>query len=232
MIFNKANGVEEDGIDNEDVWDDTELIKMYEHAVSATYSKLGASPMRKAWSIGDSCLARYYEDNLFYPAKILEIKRDESTLPEYLVLYKGYGNTDWVSYDDLTQATSDDSLQEGDNEAMDSSFADSPNKLPLRETKIRKDQQKPTGGYRKEADCQNTIGEHPHPTIPSIAPPPPSVFSGISQPNESEALSSMLMSWYMSGYHTGYYQSGVTQEIGAYRNHCKFAAIMDARFKT
>ncbi|KAK6050895.1 hypothetical protein COOONC_11603 [Cooperia oncophora] len=46
----------------------------------------------------------------------------------------------------------------------------------------------------------------PHPTIPSIAPPPPSVLAGLSVPDEAEALSSMLMSWYMSGYHTGYYQ--------------------------
>ncbi|VDM97839.1 unnamed protein product [Thelazia callipaeda] len=29
----------------------------------------------------------------------------------------------------------------------------------------------------------------------------------MQMPNEEEALTSMLMSWYMTGYHTGYYQA-------------------------
>uniref|UniRef100_A0A183GMH4 Tudor domain-containing protein n=1 Tax=Heligmosomoides polygyrus TaxID=6339 RepID=A0A183GMH4_HELPZ len=93
-------------------------------------------------------LARYSEDDLYYPAKILEIRKETADLPGYLVLYDGYGNTDWVFHVDIISAS-----------------------------------------------C-----------IPTIAPPPPSVLGGLSVPDEAEALSSMLMSWYMSGYHTGYYQ--------------------------
>ncbi|VDL77791.1 unnamed protein product [Nippostrongylus brasiliensis] len=92
-------------VENEDVWDDTELIKMYEHSVSATYSKLGADTTTNDWSVGDPCLARYSEDDLYYPAKILEIREEKPDQPGYLVLYDGYGNTDWVSVDDIIPAT-------------------------------------------------------------------------------------------------------------------------------
>ena len=41
--------------------------------------------------------------------------------------------------------------------------------------------------------------------MPDIPPPPPEMSSD-SIESDSEALYSMLISWYMSGYHTGYYQ--------------------------
>ncbi|WKX89002.1 hypothetical protein Q1695_008562 [Nippostrongylus brasiliensis] len=194
-------------VENEDVWDDTELIKMYEHSVSATYSKLGADTTTNDWSVGDPCLARYSEDDLYYPAKILEIREEKPDQPGYLVLYDGYGNTDWVSVDDIIPATSDEGSQEDPNAAMESeSFVASSGQPASKSSRVKKERTS-----RKTASSSHRHHSrerpHPHPIIPSIAPPPPSVLNGLSVPDESEALSSMLMSWYMSGYHTGYYQA-------------------------
>ncbi|PIO61767.1 hypothetical protein TELCIR_16697, partial [Teladorsagia circumcincta] len=93
---------------------------MYEHSVSATYCKLGAAAASNDWSVGDSCLARYCEDDLYYPAKIEEIREEKPDQPGYLVRYEGYGNTDWVSSDDIIPATSDDGSQEDGNVDMES----------------------------------------------------------------------------------------------------------------
>uniref|UniRef100_A0A8C4WY96 Survival Motor Neuron Gemin2-binding domain-containing protein n=1 Tax=Eptatretus burgeri TaxID=7764 RepID=A0A8C4WY96_EPTBU len=58
--------------------------------------------------------------------------------------------------------------------------------------------------------------------MPPVVPPPPIPPNG-SIEGEDEALGTMLMSWYMSGYHTGYYlglQHGRRGEK-AYRGFCK-----------
>uniref|UniRef100_A0A7I5E609 Tudor domain-containing protein n=1 Tax=Haemonchus contortus TaxID=6289 RepID=A0A7I5E609_HAECO len=194
----------DESVENEDVWDDTELIKMYEHSVSATYCKLGAAATSNCWSVGDSCLARYSEDDLYYPAKIEEIREEKPDQPGYLVRYEGYGNTDWVSADDIVPATSDDGSQEDGNVNMDSA----PENTPVKRHAVKTSKSKKGRTSRKESSTSGRLlADRPHPTIPSIAPPPPSVLAGLSVPDEAEALSSMLMSWYMSGYHTGYYQA-------------------------
>uniref|UniRef100_A0A069DR79 Putative mrna splicing protein smn survival motor neuron n=1 Tax=Panstrongylus megistus TaxID=65343 RepID=A0A069DR79_9HEMI len=55
-------------------------------------------------------------------------------------------------------------------------------------------------------------------------PPPPHVMAHFPK-DESDALSAMLMSWYMSGYHTGFYQ-GLTvaktnSQINGFNSHLK-----------
>lgn len=55
--------------------------------------------------------------------------------------------------------------------------------------------------------------------LPPFAPPPPPVFKNLTQPDEVETLSSMLMSWYMSGYHTGCY---VTMVCSSSLIHCVY----------
>ncbi|KAJ1373139.1 hypothetical protein KIN20_035475 [Parelaphostrongylus tenuis] len=174
---------------------------MYDNAVSATYSKLGTTSVSNGWSVGDACLARYSCDNLFYPAKIVEIRDEDSMQPEYRVEYDGYDDTDWVYCDDLMPVTSEDDIQMNGSGRVDNSL----NEGPIRLDKTSRTSRGRT--YRRNNDFPHRFSGRPHPTIPSIAPPPPSVHAGISVRDEGEALSSMLMSWYMSGYHTGYYQA-------------------------
>ncbi|KAL6731362.1 hypothetical protein Aduo_002235 [Ancylostoma duodenale] len=197
----------DDAVENEDVWDDTELIKMYEDCVSATYSKLGAAATSQSWTTGDSCLARYSDDDLYYPAKIVEIREQKGHDTEYLVMYEGYGNSEWVSADDLAPASSDDGSQEDGNVTMDSAPDDTP--IASNSAKINKSKKERT--FRKGTGNLGRAGQanRPHPSIPSIAPPPPMVMPRLAVPDEAEALSSMLMAWYMSGYHTGYYQVNI-----------------------
>lgn len=132
----------------------------------------------------------------------MEIRKETADLPGYLVLYDGYGNTDWVFHVDIISASSEDVQQEA---RMDSAPEDSPVKQNItKSNKIKKDR---TSRKGPSSSSQANNFDRPHPTIPTIAPPPPSVLGGLSVPDEAEALSSMLMSWYMSGYHTGYYQA-------------------------
>ncbi|VDM71948.1 unnamed protein product [Strongylus vulgaris] len=83
---------------------------MYDDSVNATYNKLGDAAASKSftkdvvfksWSVGDSCLARYSDDDLYYPAKVLEVREQKGSFTQYLVLYEGYGNSEWVPADDL-----------------------------------------------------------------------------------------------------------------------------------
>ncbi|XP_066971125.1 survival motor neuron protein 1 isoform X2 [Macrobrachium rosenbergii] len=47
---------------------------------------------------------------------------------------------------------------------------------------------------------------NPPPYLPDLPPPPALAMDVSDDPRTSEALHTMLMSWYMTGYHTGYYQ--------------------------
>ncbi|KIH52055.1 survival motor neuron protein [Ancylostoma duodenale] len=182
----------------------------------------------KSWTTGDSCLARYSDDDLYYPAKIVEIREQKGHDTEYLVIYEGYGNSEWVSADDLAPVSSDDGSQEDGNVTMDSAPDDTP--IASNSVKINKSKKgmKNLTSYilhymrfqsGRSGKVQEIWGEPvrridlTHPLIPSIAPPPPMVMPRLAIPDEAEALSSMLMAWYMSGYHTGYYQHGVRVHV-------------------
>ncbi|XP_014289493.1 survival motor neuron protein isoform X2 [Halyomorpha halys] len=72
-------------------------------------------------------------------------------------------------------------------------------------------------GYREDySSYQQNVGMIP-------PPPPPFVLANLPK-DETDALSAMLMAWYMSGFHTGYYQ-GLTkarmtsQSFGCHNTH-------------
>ncbi|XP_063889556.1 survival motor neuron protein-like isoform X3 [Scylla paramamosain] len=57
----------------------------------------------------------------------------------------------------------------------------------------------------------------PPPHLPLLPPPPALALDTSGDPQTSEALHTMLMSWYMTGYHTGYYQ-GIQQTQARRKN--------------
>ncbi|CAD6184304.1 unnamed protein product [Caenorhabditis auriculariae] len=192
-VYNKESRIGE----SEDVWDDTELIRMYEESISSTYKQLKAPAQSRTvttkdgnvynWTVGSQCMAPFEEEGetAWFPAVIEEL--DEKST-QVVVIFEGYGNMETVDIESLWQKT--DSAEE----VMDTNEKSAtPQKI-----KVNCEAESTPDGPKKPKNV---------PMIPAIAPPPPlSVFS-TALPNEVEALNSMLMSWYMSGYHTGYYQA-------------------------
>ncbi|CAB3407907.1 unnamed protein product [Caenorhabditis bovis] len=195
--------------DNEgdnDIWDDTELIKMYEESISSTYSKVrkntvntkeyvGEDGVKYEWTVGQKCMAPYSEDETetepseWFPATINWIS---SINGDVGVTFEGYGNDEIV---DISTLWLEEEAAGVEQEQTEDIQMTSP---------------APSASPKKEGAQKMTNGL---PKIPVIAPPPPpAALSGVP-PTEVEALSSMLMSWYMSGYHTGYYQA-MTEKRG------------------
>ncbi|KAM3720565.1 Survival motor neuron protein [Dirofilaria immitis] len=97
--------------ENEDIWDDSALIRMYDEMINKTYDSLGEQYIttgrrkkkhrkgpRIKWYVGDRCMAPYYDDELWYPAVVREISLREGTC---LVLYDVYDEQAWVDIADL-----------------------------------------------------------------------------------------------------------------------------------
>uniref|UniRef100_A0A915N1P8 Tudor domain-containing protein n=1 Tax=Meloidogyne javanica TaxID=6303 RepID=A0A915N1P8_MELJA len=94
---------------HDEVWDDTELIKMYEKSTAKTYEKLQNNFNNKnntsknsgskiKWKIGDHCMAPYEDDGRWYPAKIESINIAKGNC---LVIFDGYNTKATVKLDSL-----------------------------------------------------------------------------------------------------------------------------------
>ncbi|VIO97422.1 conserved hypothetical protein [Brugia malayi] len=110
VVYRKADL---DDTENEDVWDDSALIKMYDEMINRTYDSLGAQctsvtkkkkKFRKTskikWHVGDHCMAPYYNDQLWYPAVVKKLDLDDGKCD---VLYDVYDELARVSIADLTK---------------------------------------------------------------------------------------------------------------------------------
>ena len=202
--------------DDNDVWDDTALIRAYDKAVNKIKTDLSKPSEKKShkteksrkrevtssqskkeertvskWKIGDHCVAVYSEDSISYPAVIIAINEEDQTCR---IRYDVYENEEDKALNELFEP-----IVESDAEKKEIKSSKKP--------KVYKQ-------------------ENSKPFDFPIPPPPPplpaslmSHFNSLSinenesgeQSDDKEAFYSMLMSWYMSGYHTGYY-FGLTQK--------------------
>ncbi|MFH4974101.1 hypothetical protein AB6A40_000810 [Gnathostoma spinigerum] len=203
-----AGKEESENAEQEDIWDDSELIQMYDEVCSGTYDKvIGEKSNTKEksgpslnWKKGDHCLAPYYEDNLWYPAVVLDVKLETD---ECKVQYDVYEDSAWVKIADITRPSENGPVENGDLNAR---------KKRGSAQSFKSNGSRGNSSNPRQSNTKNRPNKKPGTnsnfSAPSaIIPPPPPVFSSLSIPTEEEALSSMLMSWYMNGYHTGYYQA-------------------------
>ncbi|XP_070000604.1 survival motor neuron protein isoform X2 [Penaeus vannamei] len=213
---------------HEEIWDDTLLIQQYDEAMAqvqrqlhkrmsqnnTTESEQSEAPQseriirtvpqqypkkkkkkknkkRTEWHTGDPCRARYSEDNFIYEATIIGMNTKQGTC---VVRYVGYNNEEEVPLNKLqkSRGVSVRKQQEEDADVDNSEMP--PPKLP-------------------------TSGPSfvPPPHLPHLPPPPALAMDLHSNPSTSEALHTMLMSWYMAGYHTGYYQG--LKQSNSHREH-------------
>nr|CAB3266397.1 survival motor neuron protein-like [Phallusia mammillata] len=177
------------------------------------------------WSIGDKCMAMYYEDGMYYKAEIVEV--GDQTIN---VNFTEYNEEEVVDYADvhprslwenaginLSQQPS--SIVEGETESALSTESEKQPQPKRSKEKWTKEQ---TANSRTDSLFPTPDFDFSNP-MSNLPPPPPLLPpSGLIPDNSNfscnncnccknnnlskESLSSMLVSWYMSGYHTGYYR--------------------------
>ncbi|CAP21086.1 Protein CBR-SMN-1 [Caenorhabditis briggsae] len=177
------------GMDVDDVWDDTELIKMYDQSIQEVYSQKSGVTERQfkgedgktyTWKVGGHCMAPFEDE--YFPATIDSIGGKNNLQVQVTFFY--YGNQENVHMKDLWM----------NEEAISKAVA--------------LEQQKESEKKSSKACSSHTSSNHlSSAPLPNFAPPVPPNIIAMAPANQQEALSSMLMSWYMSGYHTGYYQA-------------------------
>lgn len=118
LVWKKGKDQKTFNEDDDDIWDDTELIQAYDRAVQSIKEELSkesqGSPPKAAktkkgknkihrWSVNDKCVCPYMEDGLYYPAQIIEVDQDSR---KALVRYDEFLNEEELDLEDLLVTTS------------------------------------------------------------------------------------------------------------------------------
>ncbi|XP_017888982.2 survival motor neuron protein [Ceratina calcarata] len=231
VLFIRGNG-NSTNAEDEDIWDDSALIKAYDKAINLAKEEVGKrmgmeienfQPKQKApnfkpprhtakphkkWAVGAPCRAVYSEDGEVYEAVISKIYENSGTC---IVKFVGYGNTEKVELNSLLESNGLQSQIAQHKDAVKEEFngenADTDQSTFFANAKI-------FNGDKMDCEVEETE-THKHQFMPGssfnsadIMPPapplPPQLMAKLPD-NDADALSSMLMSWYISGFHTGYY---------------------------
>ncbi|XP_012871355.1 PREDICTED: survival motor neuron protein-like isoform X2 [Dipodomys ordii] len=156
----------------------------------------------KQWKVGDKCSAIWSEDGCIYPATIASVDLKRGTC---VVVYTGYGNREEQSLSDLLSPTSEvannteQDAQENEHDSQVSTDESESSRSPGSKLNNNKSKAAPWNSFPPPPPPMPGSGLGPGKIIP---PPPPICPDSL---DDSDALGSMLISWYMSGYHTGYY---------------------------
>ncbi|XP_032683544.1 survival motor neuron protein isoform X2 [Odontomachus brunneus] len=217
----------------ETTWDDTALIKAYDKAVNVVKEEVAkriakdpqgrqlkqksqnskhlnqAKKPFKKWTVGAPCRAAYSADGEIYEAIIIKVYENSGICT---VKFIGYDNIEKVELDSLLEsnglesqvAQQKDALAEKVNEQTCDSDASnySQNHKQMNGEKMDCDTEDPT--LFKSTFMPGLSFDMSINGIPPPPPLPPQLMAKLPE-NDTDALSSMLMSWYISGFHTGYY---------------------------
>lgn len=231
VLFIRGNG-NSTNAENDDVWDDSALIKAYDKAINLAKEEVGkrmgmefdsCQPKQKAqgfkpprhtakshkkWAVGAPCRAVYSEDGEIYEAIISKIYENSGTC---IVKFVGYGNTEKVELSSLLESNG---LQSQIAQHKDAVIEELNGEDANIDESTFSVNAKIFNGDKMDCEAEETQ-THKHKFMPGpsfnaadIMPPapplPPQLMAKLPD-NDADALSSMLMSWYISGFHTGYY---------------------------
>lgn len=173
---------------------------------------------KDSWHVGDFCRSKFSEDGEIYEASIVSLQAERG---KARVRYVGYNNEEDVSMRNLLKSKGrearcrqEEMADDGQSEMSDfgSSMQDSDLQSDTdgeRSSKMRKPTHHPKLPQSRMPP-PSFFGANTHfnppPFLPDLPPPPALAMDESDDPRTSEALHTMLMSWYMTGYHTGYYQ--------------------------
>lgn len=233
VLYVRGNG-DATTMGNEDVWDDSALIKAYDKAVNLAKQEVAkrmsmdvancqtkqktqnlkqsqhTNKPYKKWTVGAPCRAVYSEDGETYEAIISKIYENSG---QCIVKFVGYDNTEKVEMSCLLES---EGLQSQIAQRKDALAAKmSEENAEAQETNFATANSRKYNGEKMECDAEDPKPyKHqfmPGPSfaatvdsMPPAPPLPPQLMAKLPE-NDADALSSMLMSWYISGFHTGYY---------------------------
>ncbi|XP_066971124.1 survival motor neuron protein 1 isoform X1 [Macrobrachium rosenbergii] len=169
------------------------------------------------WHVGDFCRSRFSEDGEIYEATIISVQSERG---KAIVRYVGYNNEEEVSLRSLMKSKGKDfrRMQEEAAEDVQSEMSDLCSSVQESDMQSDTDGERsskmktprPPGMPQHRMPPPSFFGSgaqfNPPPYLPDLPPPPALAMDVSDDPRTSEALHTMLMSWYMTGYHTGYYQ--------------------------
>lgn len=231
VLFVRGNG-NDINTDNEDVWDDSALIKAYDKAVNLakeevvkrmgmevqkTQSKQKLQNVKqirlpnkqsKKWIVGAPCRAIYSEDGEIYEAVITKIYENTETC---IVKFVGYGNTEKVELNSLLESEGLQSQIAQQKDALAEKFSEENTETDETNCSANANSKR-YNGDKMDCESEDTKSyKHHFMSEPSFnstadimppAPPLPPQLMAKLPDNDADALSSMLMSWYISGFHT------------------------------
>ncbi|XP_014483338.1 PREDICTED: survival motor neuron protein [Dinoponera quadriceps] len=231
LLFVRGDGVNED----ETTWDDTALIKAYDRAVSLAKEEVAKRIARdpqgrlskqqsqnskrsnqakkpvKKWTIGAPCRTVYTADGEIYEAIVTKIYENSDVC---MVKFIGYDNTEEVKLDSLLESNGLESqiaqqknafAEKTEQQACDSdasNYSVRQNSKQMNGEKMDCDTEDPR--LYKNSFMPGPFFDMSIDGVPPAPPLPPQLMAKLPE-NDTDALSSMLMSWYISGFHTGYY---------------------------
>lgn len=204
-------------IDNdENIWDDTLLIKAYEQSIKLQQAEMAKRLARATnkkssdnsdstnedddvdgdaqtsvedFQVGDFVRATYDADGIDYEAEIMAI--DENS--DCRIKFIGYENEQIVAIADLLPSWGPEERVKQTNEAADAAAAEEAEYTVA-------------NGVEPTVQQFNVFNTHQFGSLLQPPPPPPMPPMLSEMTEDSEHLSAMLMAWYMSGYYTGLYQ--------------------------
>ncbi|XP_076618829.1 survival motor neuron isoform X1 [Colletes latitarsis] len=233
VLFVRGNG-NGTNADNEDVWDDSALIKAYDKAVNLAKEEVTkrmgmdiqnlqskqksqnciqsrhANKPYKKWITGAPCRAVYSEDGQIYEAIISKIFENSGTC---IVKFVGYGNTEKV---DMSSLLESEGLQRQIAQQKAALAEKNEDNTNIDETSFPTiANSKKSNGEKMDCEWEEIKMDKQYSVpgssfnsmidmMPPAPPLPPQLMAKLPD-NDADALSSMLMSWYISGFHTGYY---------------------------
>ncbi|XP_076036206.1 survival motor neuron isoform X2 [Oratosquilla oratoria] len=182
---------------------------------SNTQKKKKKSKKKREWYTGDPCRAKFTEDGMVYEATVVSMQPDHGTCR---VRYVGYENEEDLPVRTLIKSKGEEArrrqfqesnncmsvesdLGEGNSSVVDSdvtSDVENDRIFTSKAARMSRPHPEPKKSKISPPFCK--------PSLPQM-PPPPAMLSGEKDAKTTEALHTMLMSWYMTGYHTGYYQA-------------------------
>ncbi|XP_063597710.1 survival motor neuron protein-like [Penaeus indicus] len=134
-----------------------------------------------------------------------------------VVRYVGYNNEEEVPLSKLQKSRGESARKQQEDDAdFDNSEASS----SVAESDIQTDTDCERSSKRQKPRHRQYSDMMPPPKLPTSGPsfvPPPHLPTPAATRHTSEALHTMLMSWYMAGYHTGYYQG--LKQSNSHRDH-------------
>lgn len=211
-----VNRIEND----ENIWDDTLLLKAYEQSIKLQQAEMAKRLARATnkkssensesanddddgedeqnsgddFLVGDFVRATYDADGIDYEAEIMSI--DENS--DCRIKFIGYENEQIVPMADLLPSWGAEERTKQTSEASEVAAAE--------EEEEEDEAYTAANGIEPTVQQFNAFNTHQFGSLLQPPPPPPMPPMLNDMTEDSEHLSAMLMAWYMSGYYTGLYQ--------------------------